>query len=85
MIHAYNGKVEIKGSKTELETELTFIIRSFIQNGVIKDDDDMIMIYKLATMTDEEVRKEACRILDSMDIGEGLLAFMAARRIAEHE
>lgn len=85
MIHANNGKIEIKGSKTELETELTFIIRAFIQNEVIEDDDDMIMIYKLATMTREEVRKEVCRILDSMDIGEALLAFMAARRMAEHE
>ena len=85
MIHADNEKIEIKGSKIELKSELVFIIRAFIQNEVIKDDDDMIIIYKLATMTDEEVHKEVCRILDSMDIGEGLLAIMTARRIAEHE
>lgn len=85
MIYSDNGKVEIKGSKTELEAELTFIIKAFIQNGVIKDDDDMNKIYKLATMTEEEVRKEACRILDSMGIGEGILAFMAARGMFDHE
>ena len=85
MIHADNGKVEIKGIKTELEAELTFIIRAFIQNGVIKDDDDMIMIYKLATMSSEELHKEACKILDSMDIGEGLLMLMTARGMFDHE
>lgn len=84
MIHADNVKVEIKGSKTELETELTFIIRAFIQNGVIKDDDDMIMIYKLATMTSEELHKEACEILDSMGLGEALSAFIRAARFS-HE
>lgn len=85
MIHADNGKIEIKGSKIKLETELTFIIRAFTQNGIIKNDEDMLMIYNTSKMTEEEMHKEACRILDSMDIGEGLLAFMAARRIAEHE
>ena len=85
MIHADKGKVEIKGNAINIKAELTFIIRGLIQNGIIKNDEDMLMIYNTSKMTEEEVHKEVCRILDSMDIGEGLLAFMAARGIAEHE
>ena len=85
MIHADKKKVEIEGNIINIKAELTFIIRGLIQNGIIKNDEDMLMIYNTSKMTEEEVRKEACRILDSMDIGEGLLAFMDARRIAEHE
>ena len=85
MIHADNGKIEIKGSKIELETELTFIIRAFMQNGIIKNDEDMLMIYNTSKMTEEEAHKEACRILDSMDIGEALRAIMAVRRMFDHE
>lgn len=85
MIHADKEKVEFKGNIINIKTELTFIIRGLVQKGVIKNDDDMIMIYKMATMSNEELHKEACEILDSMGIGEGLLAIMAARRIAEHE
>lgn len=84
MIHADNVKVEIKGSRTELQAELTFIIKTFIQNGLIIDDDHMIMIYKLATMSSEEVHKEACEILDSMGLGEALGAFIRATRFS-HE
>lgn len=84
MIHADNGKVEIKGSRTELQAELTLIIKTFIQNGLIIDDDHMIMIYKLATMSSEEVHKEACEILDPMGLGEALSAFIRATRFS-HE
>lgn len=85
MIHADKEKVEIKGNAINIKAELTFIIRGLIQNGIIKNTEDMLMIYNTSKMTEEEIHKEACRILDSMDIGEALRAIMTSRRMFDHE
>lgn len=61
------------------------MIRSLIQHGVIKDDDDMSEIYKTANMSSEEIHKQACEILDSMDIGEAFAALMVASGRFDHE
>lgn len=78
MIHADNTKIEIKGSEVAIKTQLTFILKGLIEHGVIKNDDDMSNIYNLAKIPSEEVKKEACNKLDSMDIGEALAVLMFA-------
>ena len=85
MIHIDNLKVEVKGDEAEIKTELTLLIRSLIEHGVIKNDDDMSGIYKMAKMSPEEIHKQACEILDSMDIGEAFAALMRATGSFEHE
>lgn len=78
MIHIDNLKVKIKGDEAEIKAELTMLIKSLIQHGLIKNDDDMSGIYKMAKMSPEEIHKQACEILDSMDIGEAFAALMIA-------
>lgn len=78
MIHADNTNIEVKGSEVVIKTQLTFILKNLIEHGVIQNDDDMSNIYKLAKMPSEEVKKEACNKLDSLDIGEALAVLMIA-------
>lgn len=85
MIHLYNAKVEVKGNEAAIKAELTLLIRSLIQHGVIKNDDDMSEIYKTANMSSEEIHKQACEILDSMDIGEAFATLMMATGRFDHE
>lgn len=85
MIHIDNLKVEVKGDEAEIKAELTMLIKSLIQHGLIKNDDDMSGIYKMAKMSPEEIHKQACEILDSMDIGEAFAALMVASGRFDHE
>lgn len=85
MIHVDNGKIEVNGNEVVIKTELTFILKSLIEHGVIKNDDDMSNIYKLAKMPSEEVKKEACNRLDSMEIGEALAVLMIASGRFDHD
>lgn len=85
MIHLDKERIEVKGNELQIRAELTMLIKNLIQHGLIKNDDDMSEIYKVAKMSSEEIQKQACDILDSMDIGKALATLMIASGRFDHD
>ncbi len=46
MIKCDNEKLEVKGSRNELLTELTLIFSNLIKEGAINDTEDLLVVFE---------------------------------------
>lgn len=55
MIKSKEGEVRIKGRGTEIRAELICIFRCLSEENIVEGEDDVLSLYRLSQMSEEEV------------------------------
>lgn len=71
MIKISNGCLEMKGSKTDLDIEITLLLNHYRDSlakkiGVENANNEIMEIAKTATLTDKEIKAETKRVLEEL-------------------
>lgn len=71
MIKISNGCLEMKGSKTDLDFEITLLLNHYRDSlakkiGVENANNEIMEIAKTATLTDKEIKAETKRVLEEL-------------------
>ena len=68
----YDGGLEFRGTKIDLISELTVIMKRMVEKGVL-DDDDIDLLVKTVKMSMEEIQAENKMVIEDMSEFDKLL------------
>ena len=63
MIFTNHGKVDFEGKTYEIMSDVVFLLRELIDEGVIKNKEELKEIVELATISQDEVKERAKNLI----------------------
>lgn len=69
MIKSKDGETKIKGTRETIRTDLICIFRALIEEGIIKEEADILRDYKIARMSEKEIDDHIREILEDIKAG----------------
>lgn len=66
MIKCKEGRIKIEGNRSTIRTDLICIFRALIEEGIIKEEADILRDYKIARMSEKEIDNNIRKILEDL-------------------